>query len=115
MDHQDFVPVEIGNPKNTQSQNPPKKTIASRSGSLSVSKALLEDGAVGKPKTYSATLRKNLVQLRSQRKLTQEDLARQLAVPVSKIKDMENGKGIYDGQLVQKINSRFKVSLNSDA
>jgi ribosome-binding protein aMBF1 (putative translation factor) len=69
---------------------------------------------VSKPKTWPSGCSKNVIQLRAQTlRLTQDEFARRLNVSASIIKSLENGKGVYDGKLVHKINQVFKVNINS--
>lgn len=67
-----------------------------------------------KPKTWSHTCIKNILQLRLHTlHLNQEEFARRLNVNVNVIKNLENGKSNYDGKLVHKINQIFKVNINN--
>ena len=110
MEHQDWEKITItGNPHSCNTQT--KRVITEKKTQVQMKKTLLEEGSVGSAPTYDKTVRTNLVRLRASLGLTQEALARQLAVPVSVIAGVENGKGKYDGALVHKINTRYKVSL----
>jgi ribosome-binding protein aMBF1 (putative translation factor) len=110
MEHQDWEKITItGNPYSSNA--PTKKVITEKKNSTQMKKTLLEEGGVGSVPSYDKTVRTNLARLRAGLGLTQEALARQLAVPVSVIAGVENGKGKYDGGLVNKINTRYKVSL----
>ena len=55
------------------------------------------------PKMYDAKLRNEMISLRLKLKLNQKTLANRLHVTESVIKNLENGTGKYDPQLVNKI------------
>lgn len=68
---------------------------------------------ISKPKTWPAACIKNVLQLRLHTlHLSQEEFARRLNINAAVIKNLENGKGIYDGRLVHKINQVFRVNIN---
>ena len=112
MDHQDWTKVDIGNKNNIPSSERSNK-ILPKSNTDMHSRKLNENGDEFKTKTWSMTIQKNVQQLRLSIKLDQKQFAQQLNVPLSVIQNIENRKGVYDGKLVDKINRRYKVSINS--
>jgi DNA-binding transcriptional regulator YiaG len=114
MDHQDWTAIDIGNKNNLPLYEQRASKILSKSNMDAHSRKLNENGDEFKTKTWSSTNQKNVQKLRLSLKLDQKQFAQQLNVPVSVIQNIENKKGIYDGKLVDKINRRYKVSLNSE-
>jgi len=114
MDHQDWEKVDIGNKNNVPTYEQRSNTIVSKSKMDAHSRKLNENGDEFKTKTWTSIIQKNVQQLRLSLKLDQKQFAQQLNVPVSVIQNIENKKGIYDGKLVDKINRRYKVSINSE-
>jgi len=77
---------------------------------------VLDSDEPPKPRTYretDPTIQRNVIQLRLDKKMKQPDLAKALHVDVTTIKKIEDGTGIYDGNLVNKINRYFKASVRS--
>jgi len=66
-----------------------------------------------KIKTYSKTVRQNVVALRASLKMTRVQFAQRLCVKEADIREMENG-GAHDGRLIDKINRAFKVNLQQE-
>jgi len=100
-DHQDWEPVTFVNTKLDPQQK--KHVIAERRpGHNNLSKKL-EGDEPPPPKMYDAKLRNEMTSLRLKLKLNQKTLANRLHVTESVIKNLENGTGKYDPQLVNKI------------
>jgi DNA-binding XRE family transcriptional regulator len=104
-DHQDYVNVVFQKkPETSPSQkNPNQKNFIDRKpGQNQLSQKLYGDEPPP-PKTYTSALRNEMTGIRLQLKLTQKQLAQRIHVPESSIKNLENGSGTYDPQLIQKI------------
>jgi ribosome-binding protein aMBF1 (putative translation factor) len=98
MDHQDFTPVVLYKNKPKSKQSSP---------SLINSKKTEYDGLVEKPKTFPREFGSKLASLRSSSNLNRKDLALKLNVKESVVSDIENGKHIYDGNIVHKLKKLF--------
>jgi len=94
MNHQDFKPVILyKNKPKPQVNNPPKNVIENKEN----------DGLVEVPKTFTKEFGKKLAGFRASSNMTRKDLALKLNVKESIIGDIENGKQLYDGNLVHKL------------
>jgi ribosome-binding protein aMBF1 (putative translation factor) len=107
MEHQDWKPVVFINPSQTTSSKKPQ--IRSE-----VLKEIKLDQA-NEPnvvKKYTNIHQTNLRKLRSEKNLTQKQLAQQLNINLKDIQDIENMTGVYKQNIISKINNRFKMNLN---
>lgn len=97
MDHQDFKPVVLRKnkapSKNSQSSKPksPQK----------------EDGLVVAPKTFTKEFGSKLTTARLSKNMNRKDLSLKLNMKESVIADIENGKMLYDGNIVHKLKKLF--------
>ncbi|AUF82263.1 helix-turn-helix domain-containing protein [Tetraselmis virus 1] len=97
--HQDWNTVVLNKPKKNATAAPPaldgqqKKTIM-------LDKA---DGETFSHTKINSDTRKELVTLRTSKKLTQKELARRLNLQPKIIEEYENGKAIIDKQVLNKI------------
>lgn len=96
MDHQDFKPVVLrknNNIQTTQNNKPksPKK----------------EDGLVVAPKTFTKEFGNKLTSSRLSMNMNRKDLSLKLNMKESVIADIENGKLLYDGNIVHKLKKIF--------
>jgi len=113
MSHQDWTEIKWEKPPPTTTG---PKQLVSRNTTSQTSRALLDPEIIVKPKTWPRHCCQNVQKLRLQvLKIGQDEFAKRLNVNVSLIKNLENGKGTYDGKLVQKINQVFKVNINSSS
>lgn len=112
MSHQDWTEVKWTNERMQQQQNGQRKIVQRTTGDLKA-KELYDPEAIAKLKTWPKSCALNVQKLRLSLKKSQDEFARQLNVNVSVIKNLENGKGNYDGKLVSKINQTFKTNINS--
>jgi len=110
MSHQDWTEIKWEK-KSTQPLG--LKTIVSKSQTDQRSRDLLDPETISKPKTWPRHCQQNVQKTRLNQKLSQEEFAKRLNVNLQVIKNLENGKGQYDGQLINKINRVFKVNINS--
>ena len=95
MEHQDFKTVILrkNNPvKNSSNKSPVEKK---------------EDGHILVPKTFTKDFGNKLANARTSKNMTRKDLSLKLNVKESVISDMENGKLLYDGNLVHKLKKIF--------
>jgi ribosome-binding protein aMBF1 (putative translation factor) len=97
MDHQDFKPVIlIKNKPKPKNQNIfPKESKQDY------------DGLVEVPKTFTKDFGKKLSSFRTTSNMSRKDLALKLNLKESVISDIENGKQLYDGNLVHKLKRVF--------
>lgn len=100
MDHQDFTPVVLY-------KNKPKSKQSSPTSNLNKQKKPEYDGLVEKPKTFTREFGSKLASLRSSSNLNRKDLALKLNVKESVVSDIENGKYLYDGNIVHKLKKLF--------
>ena len=97
MEHQDFKVVVLRkkSPKQpSPNPNPNPKPVQ-------------DDGEIVKPKTFTPDFGKKLASLRSAKNMNRKDLALKLNVKESVIADIENGKQLYDGNIVHKLKKLF--------
>lgn len=98
MDFQDFKPVVL---RKNRINNP---VIKNNSNSNNKDKY---DGLVEKPKTFTIDFGKALSKSRIESNMTRKDLALKLNLKESVISDIENGKQLYDGNIVHKLKRIF--------
>jgi len=95
MEHQDFKTVVLR--KNSPPSNPPPKKFIEKK----------DDGYVVVPKTFTKEFGKKLATARISKSMNRRDLSLKLNVKESLISDIENGKLLYDGNLVYKLKRIF--------
>jgi ribosome-binding protein aMBF1 (putative translation factor) len=111
-EHQDHEVVVFHGTGNEAVQT--KKIITDkRTTNQPSAKLFNNDNDDHKIKTYTKTVRQNVVALRASLKLTRVQFAQRLSVKEADIRDMENG-GAHDGRLIDKINRVFKVNLQQE-
>ena len=99
MDHQDFKPVVLR-------KNPlPSKSEKSKTSSPSIEKK--DNGEIVKPKTFTVDFGRKLASIRVEKNMNRKDLASKLNVKESVISDLENGKLLYDGNLVHRLKKLY--------
>jgi ribosome-binding protein aMBF1 (putative translation factor) len=97
MEHQDFKTVILR--KNNLVKNSSNKSKSP------VEKK--EDGHILVPKTFTKEFGNKLANARTSKNMNRKDLSLKLNVKESVIADMENGKLLYDGNLVHKLKKIF--------
>jgi len=97
MEHQDFKPVVLR--KNNQKL--PNKSPNNEK------KEKKEDGQVVVPKTFTKEFGQKLATARVSKNMNRKDLSLKLNVKESVVADIENGKLLYDGNLVHKLKRIF--------
>ena len=103
--HQDWKTVTFQKATDSSSKN----TVVP----FSKEKHIEQKEEAGKIKKYTSIHRDNLQTYRRLHGKTQKELAQQCQIPIQKIQEIENG-GIYDENIVQRINNRLKIKLSSD-
>jgi ribosome-binding protein aMBF1 (putative translation factor) len=102
MDHQDFKVVVL------RKNSPPKIGHSNHSNqSPNSNKKKEEENNIVKPKTFTIEFGKKLASHRVQKNMSRKDLALKLNVKESVIADVENGKQLYDGNIVHKLKRIF--------
>ena len=111
MDHQDWKPVVL---KKTQKQiakdtkKSEKKTLKKYRPTFS--RKLDSEDYVPEAK-ISHSLKMQIQQARIKKKLTQKQLATSCNLPISTIKNYENGKVVPNGQILNKLKKVLGVKL----
>lgn len=99
MDHQDFKTVvlrkNIGNNSSKPIQN--AKPVSPKK----------EDGLVSAPKTFTKDFGNKLTAARVLKNMNRKELSLKLNMKESVIADIENGKLLYDGNIVHKLKKLF--------
>lgn len=73
---------------------------------------LLADEHLIEIKTIPITISQQVARTRLEKKLTQEQLAKKISEPVSDIKDLENCKGVYNPNLIFKIEKALNIKID---
>lgn len=97
MEHQDWTPVVLN--RSDKKHSPPK-------GFSGFKKTEDAEGNPIKPKTYGREYGQRVTLARTQKGMTQADLAKAMMVQPVIVRDIENGSGVVNDQNCQKI---FKV------
>ena len=113
MEHQDWKTITFSNNKNTPAHKQ-ETVIVAKTNYNGVNSAKLErDEEEGKKlKTYGAEYGRNVQDARKEKNWTQKQLAQQLNVKQDIIQKIENGTGIVDGQICNKLFRILKVKRN---
>lgn len=97
MDHQDFKPVVLR-----------KNKVSSQSSQSNKPKSpQKEDGIVVAPKTFTREFGNKLTSARLSKNMNRKELSLKLNMKESVIADIENGKLLYDGNIVHKLKKLF--------
>ena len=113
MEHQDWKPIILSNAKNTPAHK--QEIIAIKKPVFNnINSAKLEhDEEEGKKlKTYGAEYGRRVQEGRKQKNWTQKQLAQQLNVKSDVVQKIENGTGLVDGQICNKIFRILQVKRN---
>ena len=110
MEHQDWKTIVLKNPNvvKNQPKNIVKKTDLPKS-TVNSSIKLNENDEVTQIKYVPKDISKLIIQGRITKKLTRKDLANSLNLKEDIITNIENGKAIYDGNLIAKIKKILNV------
>lgn len=102
MEHQDWTPVVLNR---SDKKSPPK-------GFAGFKKTEDSEGNPIKPKTYGREYGQRVTLARTQKGMTQVDLAKAMNVQPPVVKDIENGTGTVNDQNCQKIFKLLGVKRN---
>ena len=117
MSHQDWTPVVFGSNKSHDNKNDNKKgcekekaTSSSSLSNVGVYKATSDDD-VKKTKYVSKTTSQAIMSARTEKKMTQKELAQKCNMDVSIINEIERGTCVYNATHVNKIQSVLGVKI----
>jgi putative transcription factor len=113
MSHQDWTPVVFNKKSNDNKKGCEKEMASSSSSSLSnvgVYKAASDDDAK-KTKYVSKSTSQAIMGARSEKKMTQKELAQKCNMDVSIINEIERGACVYNATHVNKIQSILGVKI----
>ena len=111
MSHQDWTPVVFN--KKSKDEKEKEKPTSSSSSSLSnvgVYKAASDDD-IKKTKYVSKNTSQDIMSARSEKKMTQKELAQKCNMDVSIINEIERGVCVYNATHVNKIQSILGVKI----
>lgn len=111
MSHQDWTPVVFN--KKSKDEKEKEKPTSSSSSSLSnvgVYKAASDDD-IKKTKYVSKNTSQAIMSARSEKKMTQKELAQKCNMDVSIINEIERGACVYNATHVNKIQSILGVKI----
>jgi putative transcription factor len=121
FDHQDWDTVVLRkSAKQLKKQNSNKnndKRVSNKkpnSNKLETKKIVADDGEVNALDKVSHSLKIQIQKARNAKGLTQKELAIKLQLPVTTIRDYENGKAIPNGALISKIGRKLGVKFTKD-
>ena len=113
MSHQDWTPVVFNKKSNDKDKDKNEKKTTSSSSSLSnvgVYKAASDD-EMKKTKYVSKNTSQAIMSARSEKKMTQKELAQKCNMDVSIINEIERGTCVYNPTHVNKIQSVLGVKI----
>lgn len=85
-----------------------KSTSANQNkDAMNVNTKKLEKEEIPTIKTVGMDMGKRISQARCEKKVTQKELANLLSLPVKTIQECENGKGVYNAQVINKLERYF--------
>ena len=115
MSHQDWTPVVFGSKKKSKDENEKGKPTSSSSSSSSLSNVgvykSISDDDVKKTKYVSKNTSQAVMSARSEKKMTQKELAQKCNMDVSIINEIERGTCVYNATHVNKIQSVLGVKI----
>jgi ribosome-binding protein aMBF1 (putative translation factor) len=112
MDHQDWTPVVFR--KKSTYQQKETVTVAVQPNQQNKNKPKLkDDDEIPQIKTYGTDYGIRVSQARCSKKLSQKQLATQINEKIDVIKSIENGKGIYNPSVTQKVFKILAVKRNN--
>ena len=114
MSHQDWTPV-VFNKKSNDGKDTGKPSSSSSSSSSSLSNVgvykAASDDDVKKTKYVSKSTSQAIMSARSEKKMTQKELAQKCNMDVSIINEIERGACVYNATHVNKIQSVLGVKI----
>ena len=113
MSHQEWTPVVFNKKSHDNKkgcENEKEKTASSSLSNVGVYKAASDDD-VKKTKYVSKTTSQAIMSARSEKKLTQKELAQKCNMDVSIVNEIERGTCVYNATHVNKIQSILGVKI----
>ena len=114
MEHQDWKPVTIGNPKLKNVNNPPK--IITHKPIIDLHKIKIENEQENFViKKIPKNIVNQIISSRNVKKITQKDMDIKLNIQKNIYNDIETGKSLYNQQtkeIIQKIQKCLGVKFN---
>lgn len=102
LNHQDFVTVNVG----YGHKPPPKSNVTNKVG---VFNGTSEQSEEKKTKYVGGVLANAIIQARNAKKMTQKELANKTSMKQNEIAQIETGKSIYGGEIINKINKIQRI------
>jgi len=113
MDHQDWTPVVFRKKSTYQQKETVKVAVQPNQQNKNRPKLKDEDDEIPQIKTYGTDYGIRVSQERCSKKLSQKQLAAQINEKIDVIKSIENGKGIYNPSVTQKVFKILAVKRNN--
>ena len=110
MSHQDWTPVVFNKKSNDKSKNEKQNTSSSSLSNVGIYKAASDDD-VKKTKYVSKNTSQAIMNARSEKKMTQKELAQKCNMDVSIINEIERGACVYNATHVNKIQTVLGVKI----
>ena len=110
MSHQDWTPVVFGSKKKSKDENEKGNPTSSSLSNVGVYKSISDDD-VKKTKYVSKNTSQAVMSARSEKKMTQKELAQKCNMDVSIINEIERGTCVYNATHVNKIQSVLGVKI----
>lgn len=107
--HQDWTPVVFNKKSNDKDKNE-KRTSSSSLSNVGVYKAASDD-EMKKTKYVSKNTSQAIMSARSEKKMTQKELAQKCNMDVSIINEIERGTCVYNATHVNKIQSVLGIKI----
>lgn len=111
MSHQDWTPVVFNKKSDNKKENATSSSSSSSSlSNVGVYKAASDDD-VKKTKYVSKTTSQAIMSARTEKKMTQKELAQKCSMDVSIVNEIERGTCVYNATHVNKIQSVLGVKI----
>jgi putative transcription factor len=115
MSHQDWTPVVFNNNKSDKKSNSENPSTSSSSSTSSLSNVgvykAASDDDVKKTKYVLKATSQAIMSARSEKKITQKELAQKCNMDVSIINEIERGACVYNAAHINKIQSVLGVKI----
>ena len=113
MEHQDFNTTIIHNPKKVAQNiagNTPKEIIAKKHQEQKIVKTD-ESGEIVKINKITSIISNFIKNARSEKKMTQKELAQKTNLPLKTISDIEKGTSLYVASDINKISKALGINI----
>ena len=108
--HQDWTPVVFNKKSNDGKDTEKEKPSSSSLSNVGIYKAASDDD-IKKTKYVSKSTSQAIMSARSEKKMTQKELAQKCSMDVSIINEIERGTCVYNATHVNKIQSVLGVKI----